>query len=258
MSYVITSWNVNSIRAVIRKQEFTKFIQNINPDILCLSETKLSSKFNLDNPDYPFQYFNLSKSKKGYSGTAIISKIEPIKVDYDFGDFNTELDLNQEGRIVTAEFSNFFLINVYTPNSGSSRLEYRTSRWDPVFSKYLAYLQEKKPIIVTGDLNCVHKEIDIHNFKGNQKSAGCTIEERESFNEILETNNLVDTYRHLNPEKVGYTYWSYRTRARIKNRGWRIDYFLVSRSLIDKVKESIINSEQEGSDHCPVSISYLI
>ena len=262
--YNILSWNVNSIRALVKKFSLSDYLEKKNTQILCLSETKLSHPTEAEEkklvdlvPGFKYRYYNTCNCKKGYSGTAIWSKKKPLNVIFGIG--VDELDL--EGRVTTLEFDKFYLINVYTPNSGEllARLDYRVKKWDPAFRKFLEKLQKKKPIVVTGDLNCAHKEIDIHSPKTNLKSAGFTIEERNSFTKLLDKLKLIDTFRHFNPElKNVYSYWSYRGRARLKNKGWRIDYFLVSSNIIKNVLKSSIDDKQMGSDHAPVLLTIKI
>ena len=250
----LISWNVNGIRAVLNKG-FMDFIKSEEPDILCIQETKASKEqveFNL--PEYNF-YWN-SAEKKGYSGTLIMSKIKPLFVQNDMG----IKEHDNEGRVITAEYEEFYLVNVYTPNSKREllRLDYR-KKWDEDFLLFLKTLEEKKPVIVCGDLNVAHQEIDIKNPKTNMTTAtrpgnaGFTDTERRDFSNIIESG-FVDTFRHLYPDKEKYSWWSYMFSARQKNIGWRIDYFLVSDSIIDKVKDAQILNDTMGSDHCPVMI----
>ena len=249
----ITSWNVNGIRAIMKK-DFTGNIQSINPDILCLQETKAQvNEVQEALKDFAdtYEIFVNSAEKKGYSGTALLSKSKPSKITYD-------IDIpehNNEGRVITAEYQNFFLVNVYTPNAGQGlkRLEYK-KQWNKDFQNYVTGLNLQKPVIITGDLNVAHQAIDLKNAKSNyNKTAGYTEVEIQGFSDLLKAG-FIDTFRHLYPDKIAYTYWSYRFNARIRNAGWRIDYFLVSNSIIDKVKDVIIHSDIMGSDHCPVSL----
>ena len=247
------NWNVNGIRAIIKK-DFIKDIREMNPDVLCLQETKgaaddVASTLELF-PEYKI-YVNSSKARKGYSGTAILSKVEPLSVSYDLG-FEEH---DQEGRVITAEYLTFFLVTVYTPNSGEGlqRLDYR-SRWDKEFMDYLSWLRRRKPVILCGDLNVAHQPIDIARAKENyNKSAGYTQTEIDGFTRLLESG-FVDTFRRLYPETVKYTYWDYVTNARAKNTGWRIDYFLVSENLESKVRDAMVYDQYLGSDHCPVGL----
>ncbi|MBT1711272.1 exodeoxyribonuclease III [Fulvivirgaceae bacterium PWU5] len=247
------NWNVNGIRSIIKK-DFLKDVAQMDPDILCFQETKAAveevrSALEL-LPGYHV-YVNSSKARKGYSGTAILSKEEPMQVTYDMG----LEEHDQEGRVIAAEFATYFVVTVYTPNSGDglARLDYR-ERWDKEFMEYLQWLSRRKPVIVCGDLNVAHQAIDIARAKENyNKSAGYTQREIDGFTRLLESG-FVDTFRRFYPEQVKYSYWDYVTKAREKNTGWRIDYFLVAESLMDKVKEAAIYNEYLGSDHCPVAI----
>jgi len=247
------NWNVNGIRAIIKK-EFVENINAMNPDVFCLQETKgaaeeVRTALELF-PDHHV-YVNSSKARKGYSGTAIVSKQEPIQVTYDMG----LEEHDQEGRVITAEYPTFFLTTVYTPNSGEglARLDYR-ERWDQEFAEYNSWLSRRKPVIICGDLNVAHQPIDIARSKENyNRSAGYTQREIDGFKRLLDAG-FVDTFRHLHPEEVKYTYWDYITNARAKNVGWRIDYFLISQSLLPALKEAMIYNEYHGSDHCPVGV----
>jgi len=249
----LVSWNVNGIRAIIKKG-FLESVKELSPDIICLQETKAQledaqTALSLLT-DYK-SYINYSKARKGYSGTAILTKKEPVDVTYDLG----IEEHDQEGRVVTAEFENFFLVDVYTPNSGSGlkRLDYRQT-WDEAFLDHMKALREKKPVIVCGDLNVAHEEIDIARAKENyNKSAGYTQAEIDGFERYLE-EGWVDTFRHFYPEEVKYTYWNQMFKARERNVGWRIDYFLVSEDLMSHVKDAKIYNEHMGSDHCPVAL----
>lgn len=255
----IISWNINGIRAMLKKNNLVELINEEDPDIICLGETKISCPFDdvqnnlnesLNNKYY--NYWNPCKVKAGYSGTAILTKKEPINVIYGLNINNKEYD--DEGRVITCEFSKFYLIHVYTPNSGKTlaRLNYRTTTWDNMFLKYINKLKKIKKVIVCGDLNVAHKEIDLKNPKTNLKTAGFTVEERESFDNILDNTKLIDTFRHLHKEIIKYSYWSYKFRARERNTGWRIDYFLVDEKLIKKVIKSDILIDIVGSDHAPI------
>lgn len=253
----IVCWNVAGIRAIVKKN-FLKDIKAINPDIICLQETKASveeskSVFEL-LPDY-YNYVNASKARKGYSGTAILSKEDPLNVSYDLG----IEEHDQEGRVVTAEYPFFFLVTVYTPNAGEGlrRLDYREA-WDTAFREYVTTLQRRKPVIVCGDLNVAHQAIDIARPKDNyNKSAGYTQREIDGFQRLLD-EGFTDTFRHLHPEDVKYTYWNNLFNSRAKNVGWRIDYFLVGKSTLPKVSEAIIHTDIQGSDHCPVQLTLEI
>ena len=255
----IIAWNINGIRSSIKTNDFYDFINNENPDIFCLGETKISCPFldvqneiknNLKHKY--FDYWSPCKVRKGYSGTAIFSKQEPISVINGMKINDTEYD--DEGRVITCEFPKFYLLHVYTPNSGEllKRLDYRVNTWDKMFIKYILKLKEHKKVIVCGDLNVAHKEIDLKNPKTNLKSAGFTIEERNSFDTLLEKTKLIDSFRYYHPEEIKYSYWTYKFNARKKNTGWRIDYFLVSEKLIKKVIKSDILIDIMGSDHAPI------
>lgn len=244
------SWNVNGIRACVQKG-FLDIFKEIDADIFCLQETKMQEgQLALDLPGY-HQYWNYAV-KKGYSGTAIFTKKEPICVTYGLG----IPEYDQEGRVITLEFEEFYFITVYTPNAQNelARLPYRME-WEDAFLVYLKQLEEKKPVIFCGDLNVAHKEIDLKNPKTNRKNAGFTEEERGKFSALLESG-FIDTYRYFYPEQEGiYSWWSYRFKAREKNAGWRIDYFVVSEALKDRLEDAKIHTEIFGSDHCPVELS---
>jgi exodeoxyribonuclease-3 len=253
----IIAWNINGIRSSMKGKELYDLIEDEKPDIICFGETKISCPFvDVQNElkdkikGYKYRYWSPCKTKGGYSGTAIFCKKQPNSIIYGLD------DIDEEGRVIILEFEKFFLLHVYTPNSGEElkRLDYRTKTWDKVFRKKIIELQEHKPVIVCGDLNVAHKEIDLKNPKTNLKTAGYTIEERESFDKLLKDAELIDTFRFLNPEKVEYSYWSYRFNSRKKNTGWRIDYFLVSDKIIKNVIKSLILTEIMGSDHAPVKL----
>jgi len=255
----IIAWNINGIKAILKKNNLVELINIENPDIICLGETRVSCSFNdvknilnnsLNNKYY--NYWSPCKVKAGYSGTAIFTIKEPINVIYGLNIDNKEYD--DEGRVITCEFSKFYLIHVYTPNSGEklARLNYRITTWDNIFLKYINKLKENKKVIICGDLNVAHKEIDLKNPKNNLKTAGFTIEERNSFDDILDKNELIDTFRHLHKDTIKYSYWSYKFNARKKNIGWRIDYFLVDKKIIKKVIKSDILIDIYGSDHAPI------
>lgn len=253
----LVSWNVNGIRAILKK-DFLKDVADLNPDILCLQETKAQPEdvqSALETvPGYEF-YYNSSKARKGYSGTAILTKTKPLEVIYDMG----IEEHDQEGRVITAEFDQFFLVTVYTPNSGAGmkRLDYR-AEWDVAFRDHLMALDEKKPVVVCGDLNVAHTEIDIARPKPNyNKTSGYTQTEIDGLDNILEAG-FIDTFRQFYPEEVKYSWWNYKFKARDRNVGWRIDYFLASERLKDQLKGAEIHNEYFGSDHCPVSLQLAI
>ena len=245
----IVSWNVNGIRACLKK-DFMTFFQNIDADIFCVQETKASNnQVDLITPGYT-QYWN-SAEKKGYSGTLVLSKEPALNEIYDLGISKHD----DEGRVITLEYQDFYLVNVYTPNSKRdlSRLEYRQNEWDVDFLSYVNELQVDKPVIFCGDLNVAHKEIDLKNPKSNTRNAGFTEEERIGFDNIV-SNDFIDTFRFFNSEGDNYTWWSYMRRARERNIGWRIDYFCISKSLSENLNNAFIYSEIMGSDHCPIAI----
>ncbi len=246
------SWNVNGIRACLSKG-FEESFQRLNADIFCLQETKCQEgQVKLDLPGY-HQYWNYAK-RRGYSGTAVFAKEEPLSVTYGMG----IQEHDQEGRMITLEYEEFYFVTVYTPNSQSElkRLSYRME-WEKDFLAYLKKLEEKKPVICCGDLNVAHQEIDLKNPKTNHNNAGFTDEERGCFSRIIESG-FIDTFRHFYPDTEGvYSWWSYRFRAREKNAGWRIDYFLVSPALKDRLKDAAIHTEIFGSDHCPVELDLI-
>ena len=245
----LISWNVNGLRAVYKKG-FLDFFNEINADIFCIQETKMQEgQITLELEQYE-QYFNYAV-RKGYSGTAVFTKIKPEKVTYGIG----IEEHDQEGRVITLEFKNFYLVNCYTPNSGRelARLEYRMI-WEDAFKEYLKKIDKNKPVIICGDLNVAHKEIDLKNPKTNRKNAGFTDEERNKISNLL-ASGFTDSYRKLYPDKENaYTWWSYMGNARAKNIGWRIDYFLTSDRISSKIKETYIFNEIMGSDHCPVGL----
>lgn len=245
----LISWNVNGIRACVSKG-FMDFFAEIDADIFCIQESKMQEgQLELDLPGY-HQYWNYAE-KKGYSGTAIFTKKEPLSVMNGIG----IQEHDKEGRVITLEFEDFYMVTVYTPNSQNelARLDYRME-WEDAFLAYLKKLEEKHPVIVCGDMNVAHKEIDLKNPKTNRKNAGFTDEEREKFTRLLD-NGFVDTFRHFYPDQEGiYSWWSYRFQARAKNAGWRIDYFLASECLKDQLQDSKIHTEIMGSDHCPVEL----
>ncbi|PXA04507.1 exodeoxyribonuclease III [Coraliomargarita sinensis] len=253
----LISWNVNGLRAAIKKG-FDNFLDNCAADVVCLQETKISgdliSGFQFNG--YPHVFWNCAE-KKGYSGTAILSQVEPISVHNGLG-----IDKHDsEGRVITAEFTDYYLVTVYTPNAQNHdenkrprRLDYRTREWDVDFLNYVKDLEKTKPVVFCGDLNVAHTEIDLANPKNNRRNAGFTDEERAGFDNILGAG-FIDSFRHLNPDKTeAYSWWSYRAGARKRNVGWRIDYFCVSDALKTKVESADIHADVHGSDHCPVSL----
>ena len=249
----IISWNVNGIRAA-QKKGFNDFIKKEKPDIICLQETKAHpDQVNIGLDDYKYKYWN-SAQKKGYSGTAIFSKIKPIEIEY-----GLNIDKHDsEGRVITLYFSNYNLVTVYTPNSKRdlSRLDYRQKEWDTDFLKFLKTIENDNPVIFCGDLNVAHKEIDLKNPKTNKRNAGFTDEEREGFDNYINAG-FIDTFREFNSDAEHYTWWSYMFNARKRNIGWRIDYFCVSKILKDKLKKSYILPDVMGSDHAPVVLEIV-
>jgi len=260
----IYSWNVNGIRAVVRKGELQKFMAKHKPDILCLQETKAEQgQSEIDFEGYE-EYWN-SATKKGYSGTAIFTKIKPLKVingfpedfskKYKFVDSETR-DAANEGRVIAAEFDKFYLVTVYTPNAKDdlSRVPLRHKHWDPAFLAYVKLLEKKKPVIFCGDLNVAHTADDLARPKENEGKKGFTAEEREGFQNFVDAGFL-DTFRLFKQGNGHYTWWTHWANARARNVGWRIDYFLASKSITSKIKDAQIHSDVMGSDHCPVSIT---
>lgn len=245
----LISWNVNGIRACVGKG-FLDFFKDVDADIFCIQESKLQEgQIDLDLEGY-HQYWNYAE-KKGYSGTAIFTKQEPLDVSYGLG----IEEHDKEGRIITLEFEDFYMVTVYTPNSQNElkRLEYRM-KWEEDFTEYLVELDNKKPVVVCGDLNVAHQEIDLKNPKNNRKNPGFTDDERGKFSNLLE-RGFIDSYRYFNPDTEGvYSWWSYRFNARKNNAGWRIDYFCVSKKLEDRLVSADIHTEVLGSDHCPVEL----
>ncbi len=245
----LISWNVNGLRACMNKG-FKDFMDSVDADIFCVQETKMQREQATFVFDGYEEYWN-SAEKKGYSGTAVFSKTKPLSVSYGLG----IEEHDKEGRVITAEFQDFYLVNVYTPNAqrGLERLDYRMV-WEDVFRRYVKELDEKKPVIICGDLNVAHNEIDLKNFKTNVGNAGFTYEERGKMTELL-ASGFVDSFRYLYPDKTGaYSWWSYMFKAREKNAGWRIDYFIVSEKLADRIEDAVIYPEVMGSDHCPVGL----
>ena len=247
----IISWNVNGLRAVMSKGFLIPFINEENPDIMAFQETKMQEEqFNFNFDGY-FRYMN-SAERKGYSGTMVLTKEKPLSVEYDFeGE-----DHPKEGRVITLEYEDFYFVCAYVPNSkdGLKRIDYRM-HWEDDLRTHLVKLDQKKPVIYTGDLNVAHNEIDLKNPDENHFSAGFSDEERGKFTELLAAG-FKDSFRELYPDGIKYTWWSYRTRARERNVGWRIDYFVVSDRFIEKVKDSLIYDQILGSDHCPVGLIF--
>lgn len=245
----LISWNVNGLRACVKKG-FEDFFKEVDADIFCIQETKLQEGQIDFEPEGYECYWNYAE-KKGYSGTAVFTKQHPLKVWNGIG----MEEHDQEGRVITLEFEDFFFVTVYTPNSQSElkRLDYRM-KWEDDFREYLQELDKEKPVIMTGDLNVAHEEIDLKNPKTNKKNAGFTQEERDKFTELLNAG-FIDSFRYLNPELAGaYTWWSYRFKAREKDAGWRIDYFVVSERWKERIKDAIIYKTVMGSDHCPIGL----
>ena len=245
----LVSWNVNGLRAIYKKG-FEESFKKLDADIFCIQETKMQEgQIELDLQGY-YQYYNYAE-RKGYSGTAIFTKKEPLNVEYGIG----IEEHDKEGRVITLEFDRFYMVNCYTPNSGRelARLEYRMT-WEEAFKKYLIELDKQKPVIICGDLNVAHTEIDLKNPKSNRKNAGFTDEERSKIESLL-NSGFTDSFRKMYPDKEGaYTWWSYMFNARANNAGWRIDYFLVSDRISKNIKDAYIYSEIMGSDHCPVGL----
>jgi len=243
------NWNVNGLRACISKNAFMPFLKKEKPDIFSVEETKMQESQLELNFDGYHRYMN-SAEKKGYSGTMVLTKEKPISVTYDIAG----KDHPKEGRVITLEFKDFYYVCAYVPNSkeGLLRLDYRC-RWEDDLRKHLMKLDKKKPVIYTGDLNVAHNEIDLKNPETNHESAGFSDEEREKFTKLL-ASGFKDTYRELYPKKIQYSWWSYRMKARERNVGWRIDYYVVSDRFMKNVKDSIIYDNVEGSDHCPVGL----
>lgn len=254
------TWNVNGLNSCLSGGNIQKFLKDEDPDLLCINETKMDEKkIEGDKikskmfPDKYLQYWNCCKSSSGYAGTAILTKVKPLDVKFDLGILEHDL----EGRTITLEFKEFIIVACYVPNAGQKldRLSYRTQKWDPDFRKYLKGLEQKKGkcVILCGDLNVAHMEIDIWNAKGNKKSAGFTEEERNEFTNFLKLG-FVDSFRKLHPKEVKYSYWNLRSNARAENKGWRLDYFAVSEALMDAVDESDMINNVMGSDHCPLKL----
>lgn len=247
----IVSWNVNGIRAIAKKN-FKESLDVIDADIICIQETKAQDDQVAEVvADYGYHFAVNSAVKKGYSGTAILSKVEPLSVSKGIG----IEEHDQEGRVLTAEFQSFYVVCVYVPNAqnGLARLDYR-AQWDKDFTAFFGKLNNKKPVVVLGDLNVVHTELDIKNFKSNyNKSPGCTQKEMDGLSNMIDSG-FVDTFRMLHPDTVKYSWWSYRFNSRAKNVGWRLDYALVSKELESQIKDAFILNEHMGSDHCPIGV----
>ncbi|XP_062374005.1 DNA-(apurinic or apyrimidinic site) endonuclease [Sardina pilchardus] len=250
----ITSWNVDGLRAWVKKKGLD-WVREESPDVICLQETKCAEKALpaeiTSMPEFPHKYWAGSEEKEGYSGVAMLCKTEPIDVTYGIG----KLEHDKEGRVITAEFPDFFLVTAYVPNAsrGLVRLDYRKT-WDVDFRAYLSDLDKRKPLVLCGDLNVAHQEIDLKNPKGNRKNAGFTQEERDGFTELLEAG-FVDSFRELYPEQgYAYTFWTYMMNSRSKNVGWRLDYFVLSKALLPKLCDSKIRNSAMGSDHCPITL----
>ena len=263
--WILVSFNINGIRSNNKNSEnnaLLTIIKDYDPDIILLQEIKCSS-CNMNEfvkyKQYPYIILNPSKTRKGYSGVAVMSKLKPDNIYLDFNYLQKKIDYDfvNEGRVITLEFNNYFIVTCYTPNSKVhlERLEERTQIWEPLMREYINKLQQTKPVILCGDLNVAHKNIDIFNHKGHSKSAGFTNDEREEFSKLLTECNVIDTYRELYPEEKQYTYWSYLGKAREKNKGWRIDYFLISKQLRKKLNNSMILDHIFGSDHCPILLN---
>ncbi|AOL25244.1 MULTISPECIES: exodeoxyribonuclease III [Bacillus] len=246
----LISWNVNGLRAVMRKMDFLSYLKEEDADIICLQETKIQDGQVDLQPEGYHVYWNYAV-KKGYSGTAVFSKQEPLQVIYGIG----VEEHDQEGRVITLEFENVYVMTVYTPNSrrGLERIDYRM-QWEEALLSYILELDQKKPVILCGDLNVAHQEIDLKNPKANRNNAGFSDQEREAFTRFLEAG-FVDSFRHVYPDLEGaYSWWSYRAGARDRNIGWRIDYFVVSESLKEQIEDASISADVMGSDHCPVEL----
>lgn len=246
----LISWNVNGLRAVMRKMDFLYYLKEEDADIICLQETKIQDGQVDLQPDGYHVYWNYAV-KKGYSGTAVFSKQEPLRVMYGIG----IEEHDQEGRVITLEFENLFVMTVYTPNSkrGLERIDYRM-QWEEALLSYILELDKKKPVILCGDLNVAHQEIDLKNPKANRNNAGFSDQERGAFTRLLEAG-FVDSFRHVYPDLEGaYSWWSYRAGARDRNIGWRLDYFVVSERLEEQIEDASISADVMGSDHCPVEL----
>ena len=259
----LVSWNVNGIRAVHKKGELVPFLEKVKPDIACFQETKAEEhQSEVDLPEYE-EYWHSSAGRKGYAGTAIFTKVKPLSISLGFPEEILKKyhlvdgygDPNAEGRVISAEFKGFFLVNVYTPNSKPdlSRLTLRHKHWDPAFLTYLKTLEKEKPVIFCGDLNVAHTPDDLANPKANEGEHGYTKEEREGIDKVLDAG-FVDTFRKFTKGKGHYTWWTHFANARARNVGWRIDYFFVSKAIASKVRSAKIHADATGSDHCPISL----
>jgi exodeoxyribonuclease-3 len=262
----IIAWNINGLKSLLKTNNLDDLLKKENPDIFCMGETKMSCSSLLDcnneivkrYPEYKYRFWSQCSVKAGYAGTAILSKIEPKKVMYGLND---KENIDNEGRVITLIFDKFILVHVYTPNSGEGlkRLDWRINIWDKTFLKYINSLKKlKTKIIICGDLNVAHDEIDLKNPKTNLHTPGFTEEERKSFNNFLLKTKMIDSYRLLNPTKIEYSFWSFRRNARPKNIGWRIDYFLLTNNLKNKIIFSNILTEYYGSDHAPIILKINI
>ena len=245
----LLNWNVNGLRAILSKGDLIDFINREDPDIIAFEETKMQEDQLTYNFDGYYRYMNCAE-RKGYSGTMVLTKKEPLSVSYDI----EGIDHPKEGRVITLEYNDFYFVCAYVPNSkdGLKRIDYRML-WEDDLRRHLIKLDKKKPVIYTGDLNVAHNEIDLKNPDDNHFSAGFSDQEREKFSCLLESG-FIDTYRKLYPDSVKYSWWSYRTRARERGIGWRIDYFVVSKRIMDRVLDSLIYDDIYGSDHCPVGL----
>lgn len=257
----IIAWNINGIKAHLKKDDLFELIKNYKPDIICMGETKVSCPFiNIQEElkqrieGYSYRYWSPCLTRNGYSGTAIFSQEKPLNVKYGMGQMGDD----DEGRMITLEFNNYYLVHVYTPNSGEGlvRLNYRVNIWDTNFRNYIKFLEKTKSVILCGDLNVAHKDIDIANPISNKRNAGFTDEERNSFELLLQETTLIDTFREKHPKTIKYSFWTYFKQARTKNIGWRIDYFLVSKKLFTKIKDSDILTDVLGSDHAPIILTF--
>ena len=262
----LVSWNVNGIRSIHKKGAFVPFLEKMKPDVVCLQETKAEEhQSEIDLPEYE-EYWNSSAGRKGYAGTAIFTKLKPLSVLLGFPEeilkkykLSDEYgDPNAEGRVIALEFTDFYIVNVYTPNSKSdlSRLSLRYTQWDPAFLAYCKQLEKKKPVVICGDLNVAHTPDDLANPKANEGEHGFTKEERKGIDKLIDAG-FVDIFRHFTKGKGHYTWWTHFSNARARNVGWRIDYFFVSKALVPHIRAARIHPEFEGSDHCPMSLEVV-